>query len=252
MLTRASEQNLALADHLRRVAAIPHLFPCLTVEAFPEQIAHALQLLPDYSDLLFTSSNAIHVIHRYLQQHDLNPKALFADKRIAVVGKKTAATLTSIGLKADIIPTLASQDGLINAYQQQGMPTTGLLFFRAEEGRETITDMLHQQQVNTATIPVYRTCCPQQNASETIALLEQRKIDAVLLGSAKAARHYIHRIGSVDTANRTVIAVISPKLALASRNMGLQVQVVAKHASFEAMLDAVAAYFSAHPAIENK
>jgi len=65
----------------------------------------------------------------------------------------------------------------------------------------------------------------------------------VLLGSAKTAAHYLQRIGSTSLANRPVVVAMSEKMASSALGCGLRVQVVAKKASFEAMLDALAEYF---------
>ena len=89
----------------------------------------------------------------------------------------------------------------------------------------------------------YRTVCPQRDASDVIQRVQNDEIDAVLLGSPKTARFYIQRIGSIALADQPVIAVISESMAETVRAMGLSVQVVAKHASFDAMLDALSEYF---------
>ncbi|MFQ5519405.1 MAG: uroporphyrinogen-III synthase, partial [Mariprofundus sp.] len=86
---------------------------------------------------------------------------------------------------------------------------------------------------------------PASDASKVTHMLQQGEIDAVLLGSAKVARFYLHRIGSLALANKPVLAVISEQLAVDARELGLNVQIVAKHASFDAMLDALVEYFEA-------
>ena len=121
-----------------------------------------------------------------------------------------------------------------------------LLFFRAEEGRETLAEALSEQGVKVMTVPAYRTICPADDAEDVLTMLQDGHIDAVLLGSTKTALFYLQRTGSLALANRPVIAVISEKMATAARKLGLNVQVVAKDASFEAMLDALARHFDQH------
>jgi len=102
---------------------------------------------------------------------------------------------------------------------------------------------LVQRGVTVEVVSAYRTICPEGDAGDVISMLQTGDIDAVLLGSAKTAMHYLQRVGSLEVSNRPVIVAISEKMAVAVRDMGLHVQVVAKEASFEAMLDALAEYF---------
>jgi len=213
-------------------------FPCLQVELLSDAFAGIINSISGYSDVVFTSTNAVHAVAK----QEIGLKTLLQGKRIAAVGHKTAAALHEHGVHVDIIPEIASQDGLLAAYALHGLPRT-LLFFRAEEGSDRLSDALVLQGVAVTMALVYRTICPSSDASDVINQLHNHEIDAVLLGSPKTARFYIERVGSIALADQPVIAVISESLAERVRAMGLSVQVVAKQASFEAMLDALAEYF---------
>jgi len=222
--------------------AVALSFPCLAIEEMPTSVAAGMGLLDGCSDVLFSSASGVHAVARVVADQGGSLGEILVGKRIAAVGGKTAAALSQLGVRVDIIPEHASQDGLIDAYKSRGLPHS-LLFFRAEEGRENVADALSQQGVRVVTVPAYRTICPLEDASEVIARLQHGEIDAVLLGSAKTAAHYLQRIGSVELVNRPVVVAISEKMAVSARGLGLNVQVVAKRASFEAMLDALAEYF---------
>lgn len=213
-------------------------FPCLQVELLSDVFRSVINSISDYSDVVFTSTNAVHAVAK----QEIGLKALLQGKRIAAVGRKTAAALHEHGVHVDIIPEIASQDGLLAAYALHGLPRA-LLFFRAEEGSDRLSDALVLQGVAVTMALVYRTICPSSDASDVINQLHNHEIDAVLLGSPKTARFYIERVGSIALADQPVIVVISESLAERVRAMGLSVQVVAKQASFEAMLDALAEYF---------
>ena len=234
LLTRSAQHLTALAATVSARGAMPIAFPCLQVEVLADAIGQATG---SYSDVAFTSSNGVQAV---ASQVDL--AALCHNKRVAAVGKKTAAALQAYGVKVDIVPDIAAQDGLIAAYGQHGLPQS-LLFFRAEQGRDRLIHALQSQAVQVTLVLAYRTVCPATDASDVINSLSNGEIDAVLLGSAKTARFYIQRIGSIQLADRPVLVVISEALGKAVREMGLNVQIVAKQASFEAMLDALAEYF---------
>ncbi len=229
----------ALETAVLAKGAVPLLLPCLEVQYCTETIKQAMLSTASYSDVIFTSANGVHAV-----AHHTALATLCHEKRIAAVGRKTAEALLRHGVSADIVPSLASQDGLLAAYDECGLPRSAL-FFRAEQGRDTLARGLQQQGVDVVMVVAYRTICPQSDASDVIHRMQQHEIDAVLLGSAKTARFYIQRMGSLALADEPVIVVISESLAIAARQMGLSVQVVAKQASFEAMLDALADYFDA-------
>ena len=242
LLTRAVESSAALDKLVLSRGAQPVHLPCLEVEVILDALQQSISSISWYSDIVFTSTHAVDVLKGEMDSQDLHLSAALHGKRIAAVGQKTADALRNYGVHVDIIPCRASQDGLIAAYGVDGLPER-LLFFRAEEGRDTLQNALQSQGVEVTMVHTYRTVCPQSDASDVIRRVQNGEIDAVLLGSPKTARFYIQRIGSIALADQPVIAVISESMAETVEAMGLSVQVVAKHASFETMLDALSEYF---------
>jgi len=245
LLTRAEHQLASLNREVRSRGAVAIDFPCLGLELLSPAVEEGIRSLQGCSDVLFTSTNGVLSINSFCMEKNQGLKALLTGKRIAAVGEQTAAALAKLGIHVDIVPMLASQEGLIDAYATHGLPTR-LLFFRAEEGSDRLAEALQQQGIVVETIAAYRTVCPAEDAAEIIAMLEGNRIDAVLLGSTKAARFYLQRIGSIELANRPAVVTISAQMAEAAKKLGLRVQVVAKNASFESMLDTLAEYFDAN------
>lgn len=240
LITRAENQmEPTEAEILMRGGTALHL-PCLEMECLEQNILQSIPLLQsDSADLLFTSRNGVQCLASLLGE---KITALLTPHNITAVGKKTADALNQLGVSPDLIPETASQKGLIDAYQHSGIPKK-LIFFRAEEGSDLLSNTLTKLGCEVITIHTYRMKCPISDASEIIRRIEQHNIDAVLLGSPKTVQNYIKRIGKIETANIPAIAVISPQVATTASNLGLNVQVTAKTASFDAMLDALADYF---------
>ncbi len=242
LVTRAEKHYPVLSRLVESCGAVAVSLPCLAVEEMPQSIATGLDSLAGCSDVLFTSASGVQAVAKVMRHKGWEPNDTLADKRIAAVGKRTAMALSQLGVRVDIVPQIASQDGLIEAYAARGLPAD-LLFFRAEEGREALNKALSKHGVKVTTVSAYRTICPAGEISDVIGRLGNGDIDAVLLGSAKTASHYLQRVGSLELANRPVLVGISEKMAASARELGLNVQLVAKEASFEAMLDALAEYF---------
>ncbi len=196
--------------------------------------------LPHTSDVLFTSVNGVLAI-QHACPHNL--ATFFAHQRIAAVGTRTAHALEHAHLHVDVIAQQASQHGLLAAYQDAGMPQS-LLFFRAQEGSDLLAHRLQTKGIPVTTIACYHTICPNDDSEPIRQQLASNNIDAVLLGSAKTAQHYVQRMPQLALANRPVIAVMSQQVADAADKLGLHVQLIATQANFSSMLHDLADYFS--------
>lgn len=240
LLTRASHQMDETAALLSQYHAVAVPFPCLELEVLSANIQQGLQQTDKFSDVLFTSSNGIEAV-----ASSISPplKQFFMNQRIAVVGEKTARALECYHLNAALIPSQASQQGLIEAYQHKGLPRS-LLFFRAEFGSDLVIDFLRKNHVQVALIKAYRSICPQDDATQVRQMLSTHGIDAVLLGSPKVAEYYLKRVGELHLANQAVLVAISQNVANAADKLGLKVQLIAKQTSFPSMLDSLVDYFS--------
>ncbi len=247
LLTRTVHQNAELDELVRSYEAEPVLFPCLEMEPMSDAAMSGLTMLDECSDVVFSSSNSIHILAQLLNKQNLTLAAVLKDKRVAVVGNKTAKALKQYDVCVDLVPRISSQDGLIEAYLQRGLPRSSLMFFRADEGREALARALTSRGVKVVMVPVYRMTFPKADSHQVRSSMAAGNIDAVLLGSAKAAHNYLRRIDNKALANQPVVVVISKKLATAAEREGLDVQVVAKDASFESMLDTLADYFESIP-----
>lgn len=236
LVTRPLPQAEETAEAIRLRGGVPILFPCLAVECLPWNPDEVLPWLKDPSNVtLFTSANAVHCVHRTLGKEMVQA---FAHARIAVVGRKTAAALKRVGLTPALIPSIESQEGLIEPMKRASPKR--LIFFRAEQGKDTLIQALTQLGIPVELVPVYRTVGVSEDASEVRHKLASGQIDVVLLGSTRSTQQYLARIGDIGLASKPRIAVISPAMAKEVMALGLKVDIIAKEASFKAMLDDVA------------
>jgi len=240
LITRSAKQAEAIATKIRERGGEAFFLPCLEVECLPENSLQSVSILENPNvELLFTSRNGVECVASALGGEFTS---IIGNRRVAAVGNNTAAALIRHGIQPTLVPQTASQQGLLEAYRERGIPQQ-LLFFRAEEGNDLLQRSLTKHACEITTLYPYRMKCPESDASKILEKLEHQEIDGLILGSSKTVENYIKRVGTIEAANSPAVVVISPQVAKVAEDAGLSVQAVAKTASFDAMLDALSNYF---------
>ena len=207
IVTRPRGQAEALAAALRERDFEPVLFPVIEVEATDEEPID----VRGYDWVIVTSANGAAELARRLGGRPA---------RIAAVGEATAAALADHGLRADFVPVVASQDGLLAEFPR---PVGRALFVGAEGARQTLT-----QRLPADFRPVYRT--------RPAIVGPPPSGDLVLLASAAAARAW----GGLRA--RVPAITIGPQTTEAARAAGVDVVAEAKAQSVDGLVDSAAAW----------
>jgi uroporphyrinogen-III synthase len=207
IVTRPRAQAEHLASALRARAFEPVLFPVIEVEPTGDEPID----VRGYDWVIVTSANGAAELAR---------RAEGRPTRIAAVGEATAAALAEHGLRADFVPALASQDGLLAEFPR---PVGRALFVGAEGARPALA-----QHLPAEFRPVYRTV-PTEMGNPPAG-------DLVLLASASAARVWA-ALGSGVPA-----ITIGPQTTGAARAAGVDVVAEAKTQSIDGLVDSAAAW----------
>src|SRR5262245_2319523 len=139
-------------------------------------------------------------------------------RRIAAIGRGTAAALREQGYEPSLVPRESTQEGLLSELPR---PAGRVLVAAAEGARRVIVDALAADF-----LPLYRTV--------ELASPDTPKIDVVLLASPSAARSL------AQTAARAVPAVvIGPETARAAHELGLTVAGEAAEHDLDGLLAAL-------------
>ncbi len=245
LLTRTAAQNKTTAKLVSQLGAVPVLFPCTHIEILHQNIQSYIQTLlqlPEQDcDIIFSSRNGVEAVAKTL------PKLseMLAKYRIIAVGTKTAQSLKKYGIQPSWTPQTASQQGLIEAYQDHGLPKHAL-FFRAKIGSNILLDFLTKHRVHTQLCHAYDTLLNPETQPEVLQQIKQGQIDAVLLGSARTAEFYSQKTHFIPNKAQPIVAVMSEQVRKAADKSGLHVQVVANEPSFHAMLQGLNDYFATH------
>ena len=204
VVTRAPGQAEPLASRLVELGHEVVLCPLIRIDpigGFPVELSV-------YDWVIVTSPNGA---------AELLDRARGRPARIAAIGPGTAAALLRRGIKADLVPQVSTQEGLLAEIPR---PAGRVLFAAAEGARMTIVDELVADF-----LPLYRTVelRPEPPAG-----------DLVVLASASAARAF----GALGAGLPAVS--IGPQTSRVARDCGIRVIAEANPHDLGGLVDAVA------------
>ncbi len=212
-----------------------------------EEADRAIEELTSFRWAVFTSQEAVRRLFGRLREKG---KPWPMRMRVAAVGEKTAAELTSAGYRPEVIPESANgSEALAKTILNRG-PINGvaILFPRAEEGSETLIDELKRFGATVVMVPVYRTETNAKSGQAVRNLLRQN-IHWVTFASGSAVRAFFS-LGGKGAVLSWIhekgirIAVLGATAAEALSKQGGACTVRASHPTVEALVETVVNYES--------
>jgi uroporphyrinogen-III synthase len=201
VVTRAESQADPLAGRLEALGHEVVRCPLIRIEPFGDEPVDP----SGYDWVVVTSPNGAAELARRLTA----PPA-----RIAAIGHGTADALAAHGLRADLVPRVSTQEGLLAE-----LPPGRVLLAAAEGARRLVVE-----ERDADFVPLYRTVELQPPAPSG---------DLVLLASPSAVRAF------AATGARIPAVAIGPQTAAEARALDLEVAAVAASQDVEGLLEAV-------------
>jgi uroporphyrinogen III methyltransferase / synthase len=146
--------------------------------------------------------------------HELARRLATPPRRLAAIGPGTADALRERGLRVDLVPRIATQEGLLAE-----LPAGRVLLAAAEGARRLLVE-----ERGADFVPLYRTLELQPPAPDG---------DVALLASASAAR------ALAATGARIPVVAMGPQTAAEARERGLELAGVAESHDLEGLLEIV-------------
>jgi uroporphyrinogen III methyltransferase/synthase len=258
LVTRSAGQSSQFRKLLEREGASVIEMPALEItppsswEALDNAIAH----LSDFNWLILTSSNGVDYFFERLLAQGKDTRAL-AGVKIAVVGKKTAASLKSRNLQPDFIPPDFIADSLVEHFPES-LSGLKILFPRVETGgREALVQELTAQGAEMVEVAAYQSGCPATIAPAALDALLAGAVDVITFASSKTVRHFhqllekalqqgdtlSHPVSITSVLEKVSIASIGPQTSETCRQLLRRVDVEAAEYTLEGLIQAIRKYF---------
>jgi uroporphyrinogen III methyltransferase / synthase len=220
VVTRARAQASSLVEKLRALGAETVELP--TIEIVGEAL-HGLAP-SSYDWVAFTSVNAV---ERVLA--GVRDARAFGAAQVAAVGPGTAAALAGRGIVADLVPTSAVAEALVEAFPAGA---GRVLLPQAAAARPVLADGLRAKGWRVDAVEAYRTV-PARPSDD--ALAAAAKADAIAFTSSSTVTSWL----ALGATLPPVVVCIGPVTAATAAEHGLPVTVVAEEHTVDGLVEAL-------------
>jgi uroporphyrinogen-III synthase len=252
LVTRSAGQSSQFSDLLKQEGATVMEMPALEIgpPSSWEDLDNAIAHLEDFDWLILTSTNGVDYFWQRLEAQGKDVCAL-ADVKIAVVGKKTAASLKQRSLQPDFIPPDFVADSLVQHFPEQ-LEGKKVLFPRVETGgREVLVKELTAKGAQVIEVAAYQSRCPEAIAPSTLHVLQEKAVDAIAFASSKTVKNFCQLLDASGGASLegVCIASIGPQTSVTCQKVLGRVDVEAEEYTLEGLTQAIVqwAKSASHP-----
>jgi uroporphyrinogen III methyltransferase/synthase len=255
LVTRSAGQSTAFRDRLEAVGARVVEMPALEISppSSWQELDRAIAQLDRYHWLILTSSNGVDYFCDRLLSQGKDTRDL-AGLKIAVVGKKTAASLKQRGLQPDFIPPNFVADSLVSEFPE-AVAGKNILFPRVESGgREVLVAEFTAAGAQVAEVAAYQSGCPKKINPAVANLLLQRQVDVITFASSKTVQYFSQLLSQELAAeynqdlstllSNVCLASIGPQTSKTCLNLFDRVDIEAEEYTLDGLTEALVKWAS--------
>jgi uroporphyrinogen III methyltransferase/synthase len=245
LITRLKNASSEIQDMLESQGASVVCLPTIEITAPDswDECDATIWKLAEYDSVCFTSKNTV---EKFVQRIRLiRPQALntLATQNLYAVGEKTKSTLEANGFTVQPIPQKHSAENLAHSFYGQNISGRHFLFPKSNIACDVIPKELRSLGAIVDEIVTYKTVIPEpENLEHIRTFLTDGKIDIVTFFSPSSVRNFTEMIG-VETLQHILIAVIGPTTAEEAKEIGLEVDIVAKQQTAKSLVQGIMEHF---------
>ncbi|GAA1723393.1 hypothetical protein GCM10009746_00920 [Microbacterium paludicola] len=236
LVPRGGPWGDGVAATLRSQGAVPVIAPLInfapTDDSATLEAALADLAAGRFDWLTVTSATTVDVLYAY--------DAKIPDEtKIAAVGETTAAALSAVGYRVDLVPE-SDNSAAGMARQMNGLEPEPrrILTLRSEIAKPVLTEMLIAAGHDVRSVVAYRTVGVPAKENVVRDVVTGR-INAILVTSGSVAEQVREQFPHI--ADSTVIAAIGPRTAHDADLIGLPIHVIAPEQTIDSLIQALEA-----------
>jgi uroporphyrinogen-III synthase len=243
LVTRAAGQSSEFCQLLQNQGAEVLEMPALEITPPSSWLAldEAIANLHTFHWLILTSTNGVDYFFSRVQAKGKDLSAL-AGIKIAVVGKKTAASLKQYGFSPKFIPPNFVADSLVENFPEP-LLNQKILFPRVETGgREVLVQELSAKGAQIIEVPAYQSGCPSTIPPEVLQALQQQTVNIITFASSKTVQYFYELIKDklpLDKLQKIMLASIGPQTSKTCEELLGRVDVEATEYTLGGLTEAI-------------
>jgi len=238
-VTRARKQNSSFANQLAELGA--HVIEVPTIKVMPrsdqQPLKTEIQKLDTYQYVIFTSINTVEIFFKVLSQLGKDSRHL-ASNRVVAIGKQTAASLIKHGIKADLVPEVATLEGMVDLLKPLVREADHLLLPKAKVARTVLTDHLPGTLTE---VELYETQLDDSSKEVILDHLNGDGLDYLTFSSSSTVLNFIRLVGkeSLSQLEQTKIFSLGPITSATIKEAGLALYEETREPLMAAMLESL-------------
>ncbi len=230
LITRPKNQSEEFVLKLKKLGAIPLVFPLIELEAVDQSELKKNFFNNKFDWIIFTSYNAVEYFFK-----TINPQAVHS--KIAVVGTKTEEILSHYDRKADFIPSNFTAETLA---KEIPISTNENVFIpQSELAKNTLAEMLTMRGTNPFSVTIYRNNKVKYEPKE-VKKFFCKKIDFVTFTSGSTIKAFVDL--KIELRESKVIC-IGPKTAKIATSNNLKVDAIAQPYTTDGMINTIISFY---------
>lgn len=255
LITREKSQAKVFSKKVSEYGGNPVELPLLIFQ-YPDDLARiesTLKQLSEYDWIVFTSKNGVDYFFEFLEKYQI-PQGILDHKKIAAVGKKTAATLADKGDFNIFVPKEFVAEALIEELKGMNEAKERFLLARGNLARSVLPEELIKMGHSVTDLIVYDTRINETRKHELVSLLMQKKIDVLTFTSPSSIENFITLLDGTNfrewlkECSVACIGPITKKKALANQ---MPVHICPKEYTIDGMIQAIISYISSEQKSQN-
>lgn len=244
VVTRARHQASSIAEDLAELGACVYEFPTIAIEPLADMthVVAAIEKLPEYDWLVFTSVNGVWHFFAELNAMDKDTRAL-GGLKVAAIGPATAEALEEYGVIADFVPEKYVAESVVEGLLERGAGGKKILIPRAKEAREVLPDELRKAGADVEILSVYETVLAESGPEEIAEAMEAGEIHCITFASSSTVDNFFSLVKPEVLKKYTgtvKLACIGPVTAKTLESYGFTPDIQPEDYTIPALVDAVA------------
>lgn len=248
VVTRSRGQASELSSMLERLGAEVIGLPLITISGNvdPQTADDIFSEIATYDWLVFSSPNGVRYFFEafFKKFEDIRSLGFL---RIAAVGKSTAKEIKKFFVTTDLIPDEANAESLADALvATDSLDSAKVLVIAGNLGRDILIDRLEEARSIVDRFEVYKTEQTDLSENPSAKMFRESGADGILFTSSSGVRSFIDQAKHLQLSGdalRPKTISIGPITSATMKQIGMPVDIEAKEASLDSLVEAVVKRF---------